>query len=522
MKNFIFISLFCVACLLSACEESITVGGAPIDGGATKITKEVFSGYAQKGPFVNGSPVTIFELKSDLTQTGKSFATEIANNSGIFEQRGIELVSNFVQLRVNGFYFNEITGKNSSTQITLTAVADVSDVNTVNVNVLTHLERPRVEYLVQQESKSFADAKKQAQKEILAIFGFSMPEEITFESLDLKESAILLAVSSILQGYFSTSDMAELMANISADIRTDGVLNNTILGSKLISNANFIELGKVRNNVESKYADLGIDIAIPDFENLVKSFINSELYPKTSLFTYPARGAIYELVNILSEEVTIIKYGNACSMTAVVPEGLSLKVVLRGGFWFNTISPSGPVNWSMGGFSGDRQEYYLTKAGGDANDLIVKITNATLFDENVKPYILVDYYEGATTTPTKTKRVYFDDPYGIIEPPCEFTNPLEDLPWLQKKIEECMERSDPDNNIKVTCKIYQCLYYLESYDMGRGTAVGFIVGFSTNNNGVVTQDQFNKLYSCSGRHLSSGTGFGLGVHDSQVLIYESE
>lgn len=48
------------------------------------------------------------------------------------------------------------------------------------------------------------------------------------------DNAILLAVSLILQGYPYTSNLSELLAKISTDIREDGVLKNPALGSILI------------------------------------------------------------------------------------------------------------------------------------------------------------------------------------------------------------------------------------------------------------------------------------------------
>ena len=40
-----------------------------------KIEKTLFKGYVEKGPFVIGSSVMIYELDNNLTQTGKCFTT---------------------------------------------------------------------------------------------------------------------------------------------------------------------------------------------------------------------------------------------------------------------------------------------------------------------------------------------------------------------------------------------------------------------------------------------------------------
>jgi gas vesicle protein len=268
-----------VAVLFTACDKG-------------KVKKDVFGGYAQKGPFVAGSSVTISELKVDLTQTGKTYYTTISDNSGSFELTDIEFVSNYVQLKVDGHYFHEIAGYEFP-PITLYAVVDIQDVNSANVNILTHLEKPRVEYLVKQEKKSFSEAKQQAQQEVLAIFGFTL-SNTTSEALDLTNNGMLLAISSILaatgddSGGLIQSQMVELMANISENIKTDGILDNTFLGTKLINKAlwlssdNWVEqtLAKIRNNMETRYAELGLNVTIPDFESYVRAFANSNLYPQ--------------------------------------------------------------------------------------------------------------------------------------------------------------------------------------------------------------------------------------------------
>jgi len=185
------------------------------------VTKETFSGYVQKGPFISGSSVAISELDEGLNQTGRSYFTTVTGNSGSFEQKQVELISNYVQLKADGYYFNEVSGQSSPGQLTLYALADISEVSSANVNVLTHLERSRVEYLVQQQGLSFDAAKAQAQQEVLALFDLELPEDATSESLNLTNSGILLAASCILHGHLSTGDMSELMADIISDIKTD-------------------------------------------------------------------------------------------------------------------------------------------------------------------------------------------------------------------------------------------------------------------------------------------------------------
>ena len=273
--------------LLGMCAFMAVLGVAVLFTACSKesVKKEVFTGYAQKGPFAAGSSVTISELQADLTQTGKTYITTVSDNLGSFELTDIEFVSNYVQIKVEGSFFHEFTGFVAGfLPMRLYTVVDISNVNSANVNVLTHLEKSRVEYLVKQEKKSFSAAKKQAQLEVLAIFGFT-PSNTSSEALDLTNDGMLLAISCIFLAvpYYGETDLMELMANISEDIKTDGILNNTALGRKLVNCAKDIcnddgndtfKLDRVRTNMETKYPN----VTIPDFESYIQSFANSNLY----------------------------------------------------------------------------------------------------------------------------------------------------------------------------------------------------------------------------------------------------
>ena len=241
-----------------------------------KIVKQKVAGLVQKGPFINGTSIILSGLNSSLEQTGIVFTSQISNNSGSFEFKNISLSSNYVSFSASGYYFDEVKGDISLAPLNLFALSDVTNISTVNVNILTHLEKGRVEYLVKQK-KSFAEAKKIAQGEILSIFGFKPSVIGGSETLDIsvnnEGSAILLAVSSILQGSRSVGDLTELLANISNDILEDGILNNESIITNLRNSAKELDLTKIRSNLVKRYQDLGISASIPNFEKNISDFV---------------------------------------------------------------------------------------------------------------------------------------------------------------------------------------------------------------------------------------------------------
>ena len=255
-----------------------------------RIKKDKLSGCVQKGPFINGTTIQMYELNSSLNQTGKAFSTQITDNGGSFEINDVELSSQFVEFLASGYYFNEITGNISPSVLSLYALSDITDISTVNVNVLTHLEKSRVEYLIG-KGKAFSEAKDTAQKEVLAIFSFPVQDMDNSEMLDIsvnkEENAILLAISIILQGNRTTGDLTELLANISNDIQQDGKLNDQNILTQLRNSAEILDLPEIRFNLEKRYQDLGISATIPDFEKYIIDFLSS-VGSKPTVVTQPA------------------------------------------------------------------------------------------------------------------------------------------------------------------------------------------------------------------------------------------
>jgi uncharacterized protein (TIGR02145 family) len=255
-----------------------------------EITKEKITGSVQKGPYISGTNILMSELNSSLGQTGKIFTTTILDNSGSFEIDNIKLNFGIMEFSANGFYFDEVKGELSTAQLALNALVDVSDISSVNVNIMTHLEKLRVQYLLVSQNKLFPEAKKMAQTEILAIFGFSPVNMNSSENLDIsvntESNAILLAISVLCQGNRSVASLSELLANISNDIQKDGILNNEVIIADLRSIAISLDLNKIRSNLEKRYQEIGINASIPQFEKYINDFlVQTAQAPESSVLT---------------------------------------------------------------------------------------------------------------------------------------------------------------------------------------------------------------------------------------------
>jgi hypothetical protein len=390
-------------------------------------TGRTIKGYAQKGPFINGSSITVFDLHANLVPSGRSFSGQIIDNKGSFELNNIELSSNDVSIRTDGFYFNEVLGKQSNSQITLYALADISNKSNININLLTHLEKSRIEYLIK-AGKSFSEAKAQAQKEILAIFNIERNNIQASECLNIieqgEDNAILLAISTILQGLRTESEMTELLSNISTDIKTDGILNNSALGSALINQAVALDTVDIKNNLIKRYNEIGATTSVPFFGKYIANFIKNTPFEITqSLITYPEKGLYGD--NILSLTQTNYKAStggilNNLSMNVHLLRGSALKIqitsldydtiyylppdpivgspgaVYLSGKWGYTMGTGS--NWLIDNFDINKMTQIFTALESDKTcDLQISFERGTY---------LIEYFEMNATEPTRKKTIY--------------------------------------------------------------------------------------------------------------------
>jgi hypothetical protein len=206
-----------------------------------------------------------------MIPTGNTFTGPIDDNTGSFSIKGT-LVYKVVELSADGYYFNEVSGSLSTAKLNLQALSDLTDSSSVNVNLMTHLEKKRVEYLMD-TGLTFAAAKTQAQGEIMKIFNIDNVTLGNSETLDISKSgdgnAVLLAISAILQSDKTEAELTELLSTINTDIRTDGTLDSTNTKAALATAMEYLKSRRstIRTNIETRYSNLGISATIPAFES---------------------------------------------------------------------------------------------------------------------------------------------------------------------------------------------------------------------------------------------------------------
>lgn len=262
--NKIFIAAIATAFTLASCSSE---GDGPEGPRSQQIL-----GHIEKGPFVQGSEVTLTDLNKDLSQSGKSYTTNTTSDLGSFDfGQTLDLSCGLVELKTSGYFYNECTGSLSNSQITLKAIANTDGAANLNVNLLTHLEYARVKYLVK-SGKSFKQAKEQAESEILKSFAITdkiaSPEKVSLTDCD-KNANILLAISSIMLYDKSEAEFSEFIAKFSNDIEKDGTIDNSQLKETIKKGQENCHPSQIKKKMEEYYQSKGSNVAIGNFSQFI-------------------------------------------------------------------------------------------------------------------------------------------------------------------------------------------------------------------------------------------------------------
>lgn len=268
-------------------------------------------GKVEKGPFVRGTAIQMQPLDADLDETGESFTSTITDNEGTFTFGSKLLKSPYVKLSASGYYFNEVTGELSKGTLALNAVANLQNAADVNLNILSHLKYQRVMDLVSKDGKSFKEANKQAQEEVLKTFGLEKYAKTDVNHFSITsgtdEAAALIAVSSLILYNRSEAQITEYLSQLSEEFAEDGNFSET---TKLQIRKDMFslesKLPQIAENIKKRYQEMGKEVAV---KNLIYYFdwdgdgtAGNEIAPEnhpvsleTNNINVPMEGGSYEV-----------------------------------------------------------------------------------------------------------------------------------------------------------------------------------------------------------------------------------
>ena len=383
---------------------------------SSEFVLERLSGSTQKGPYTVGAIITLHELDEDLIPTGRSFTTEITNNIGHFQFDKLSLASPYVELRANGFYYNEVTDNISDSQLGLSALVDLTNEESANINVLTTLENDRVKFLID-DGSSFQEAKLQAASEVLEAFYQETTNVSNSEDLDITNPganhAVLLAISAIMQGNLSVGELSQLTAKIKNDLTPDGLLDDQNTCIQLSSNASLIDPIIIKDNLDGWYDENSVNASVPDFQEQVSRFIQNTPCLAAAGITYPESGR--HGYNLLAPGITTYEVDEDYSLAAELEEGSSLKVRIIGFNWVFSIGQT-ETGWHVGDWENLQPDLLdsgreFTSARVGALDFEIILREG--FGSVVTDELTFEIYENGSSTPTRVKVIKINgiDPF---------------------------------------------------------------------------------------------------------------
>jgi tetratricopeptide (TPR) repeat protein len=265
MKKFtLFLALFSILFIYSCTdkedEESIPQK-APVE----------IKGKVEKGPFIKGSEVKLYVLDNSFKQTGKNYTTRIISNEGDFAFDELEVSSPYVLLTADGYYFNEVEGDLSEGRLSLDALVDVSKQQDINVNILTHLKKERILALIE-AGKSFEDANKQAQQELLTCFAlqeYADKDASTYSiTAGTNEAAALIVISSIVLTDKSDAKVTEYLMRLSEEFKNTGTFSDDVK-AEIQEKSKRLSFESIEDHIIERYRDLGKTIEVKDLRYYV-------------------------------------------------------------------------------------------------------------------------------------------------------------------------------------------------------------------------------------------------------------
>jgi hypothetical protein len=310
-----------------------------------------------------------------------------------------------LRVQTDGFYYNEILNSLSTSRIVLTGISKVDSSEKVNVNVLTHIERRRVEYLMNDKSLSFDVAKKQAVSELLTLFKAGTTDITRSEKVTLfgDNSNILLNISLLFQGYRTDAQLSELLTDFSNDFYKDGTIEDVTIFKRIYNHSYFIDTVSVASNLKTKFS------VNSSTYKILSTYLNDNITKKDESYmpiVYPATSNSKQnfLTRVATETVSSSLNGCLMYNKNDIPS-FDFKVTIKsvnptngsgfssGNVWFYSVGSG----WSVTNFQFDNygnQTFYTNNPIGEVN-----------LQFGVGKYDLYYYEPASSVNPTFVKRL---------------------------------------------------------------------------------------------------------------------
>lgn len=206
--------------------------------------KEI-AGVIEKGSLQQGANVQASEWNPVSGYSGKIFTATTYDNEGSYSISSTEL-QGILDIKADGFFINENTGNvEDSSRIILEGLVDSSTTQN-NINIITHIIKQRVMYLMVNNSMSFANANTQAIIELYSTLDWTAENPL---NTSISENAKLLFLSAVICKDKSVAEVSNILTILSNDLKEDGIVDITILNDQIVA----IDCSTIEANITSLY-----------------------------------------------------------------------------------------------------------------------------------------------------------------------------------------------------------------------------------------------------------------------------
>ena len=221
-----------------------------------------------EGPFKAGASIKLQYLtEEELTPSGVVMTSDVSDNSGKYTLPYSGLPS-FAMQEVSGAFQNLIMG-DAATSLTLRSFIRGADGDTANINMLTHLEAPRIAYLMKEKSMSYADAQGKAEGEVLRAFhlqNYLVPARSISMFGNRDADGNLIAISLLLTAENASSEIQGIIDAVAADIEKDGTWDDAKTKATIADWAYMQRIDDLLYYLEN------ISMSLPSFDQKIRTF----------------------------------------------------------------------------------------------------------------------------------------------------------------------------------------------------------------------------------------------------------
>lgn len=201
----------------SSTSDSPTSSSSVEDSEMDPEAVHTITGFVNRGQLKVGSEVILRELDSTLAQTGTVYKAKIQDETGSYVMENVKLESPYVHLKVTGDFTSLCGGDEFQySPISIEAYADVRKGDTINLNILTHLQAQKLPFYIN-KGIAFTDALNETQQDFAKLFLLDSIDS-DFNKIDLINSNVN---SPYLLGLTALFDIDHILLSPKPDLSTE-------------------------------------------------------------------------------------------------------------------------------------------------------------------------------------------------------------------------------------------------------------------------------------------------------------